>query len=182
MNLLQLIMVAIFTIFVAGLVGCSLTSCKNTTFPWDKDTETIEKTVDSLVAVNIQDYLNPVFFTANDAAIYRELTTEGYSIDSVFNSMPDSDLKNVASVCINRDGSATKKDIVDEYLKNNYVYSNLPHDSSTNSAKDSNMEGSGVTKDDSQLPFSTTYQYSTDTVDGVPVKVQTKTEKSYVRE
>ena len=61
------------------------------------------------------------------------------------------------------------------------IYRNLPDKVATESEPPSE-QSSASANDRSTLPFSTEYQYSTDTVDGKPVKVQTKTEKSYVRD
>ena len=184
MNLLQLITVSILTVVLAGLVGCGLTSCKSATFPWSKESKPLEEVVDSIAQLNIQQTLNPLFTTAEEAIVYRDLTEEEKKIDSIFNSLPNPTLTYVANVVIGQYGAARKKCIVEEYLKHPDIYDNLPVNTPTASKEDSKQdpastEDSGVGKD-RKLVISTKYNYRTDTVDGQPVRVETKTEESYV--
>lgn len=163
---------------------CGMTSCKkNTTFPWGNDTEQIEQIADSIANLAVYEYANPTFESADQAVVYRDLTLDGKSIDSVFNVMSDKTLFEVATVCIKRVGGATKRDIVNEYLSHTDIYNNLPQTASNPPTKDeqSSTEDSGVRKDDKGDVISTSYRYHTDTVDGKAVKVQIKEEKSYVK-
>lgn len=184
-NLLQLITVSILTVALAGLVGCGLTSCKNTTFPWSKESKPLEEVVDSIAQLNIQQELNPLFTTAEDVVVYRDLIEENKRIDSIFNSLPNPTLTYVANVVIGQYGAARKKCIVEEYLKHTDIYDNLPANTPTASKEDPKetvtVEESAVKKDDRQV-ISTKYNYRTDTVDGKPVKIETKTEEAYVNE
>mgnify|MGYP002519554551 CR=1 FL=1 len=71
----------------------------------------------------------------------------------------------------------TKKEIVTEFTSHKDIYPNLPK------TPDPITEDSVVkTKGKKSGVFSTSYKYRTDTVDGIPVKVQIKEEKSYVEE
>lgn len=185
LSLLQLVMGSVLTVFLAGLVCCGMTSCKNTTLPWNSKTPAIEETVDSLVHLAVAEAYNPVFESADQAVVYRDLTLDGKSVDSVFNIMSDKTLIDVATVCIKRLGNVTKKEIVNEYLSHKDIYNSLPKDnaeqSSTELEKQASMEDSGVRKENKHDVISTSYRYHTDTVDGKPIKVQIKEEKSYVK-
>lgn len=173
-NVLQLIALATF-IVVAAVASCSLSSCGK--MPWDKKSQTLEETIDSLVNAKIKETVNPVFYSVDEAIVYQELTRDGNKIDSAFNAMPYDILKNVSHVLIKKNGTATKKEIVMESQNHKDVYPNLPK------TPDPITEDSVVkTKGKKSGVFSTSYKYRTDTVDGVPVKVQIKEEQSYVTE
>lgn len=78
------------------------------------------------VAEQFQNALNPKFKTLDGIMKYREkLSTECYD-DSVFTTIPQPTLINVATVILNRDGIVSKEAIVDEYTKSQNVYDNLP--------------------------------------------------------
>lgn len=179
-NLLQLIVICTIAVF-SGLVCCGLTSCKNTTFPWEKDSTKLEQTVDSLVQLGIEEAINPTFYSVDEVMEIRSMAEEGRTIDSLFNTLSDKEISDVATVLIKKYGNCKKKCIVDEYFSHADIYKNLPKQAATESDPPSESS-SAATNDRHTLPFSTEYQYSTDTVDGKPVKVQTKTEKSYVRD
>lgn len=179
LNVLQLISAVVGCVILAGLVTCGMTSCKNTTLPWGGEkTPAIEETVDSLVQLAVMDAINPSFESAEQVVVYRDLSIDGESIDSVFKSMSERDLFTVSSVVIKRLGSATKKDIVEEYNSHADIYNNLPQSEQPTQNVTLNEGDPGAKKDD---VFSTSYRFHTDTVDGQPVKVQIKEEKSYVR-
>lgn len=129
------------------------------------------------------DLVNPQFTNVSDVADYQDTMIEGYSIDSVFKGLPPSVLKRVADVCINKSGSTDRRQIVKEYIKNMSVYANMSREDPANEVKKTdsatNSGGSDVTKKDGV--FETSYSYYTDTINGDPVKVQVKTEKSYVQ-
>lgn len=179
-NLLQFIAIASVAV-ISGLVCCGLTSCKNTTFPWEKDSTKLEQTVDSLVQLGIEEAINPTFYSVDEVMEIRSMAEEGRTIDSLFNTLSDKEVSDVATVLIKKYGNCKKKCIVDEYFKHPDIYGNLPASVPTESTPSSNQSAS-ETSQEKALPFSTEYQYSTDTVDGKPIKVQTKTEKSYVRD
>ena len=93
-------------------------------------------------------------------------------------------MRKVADVCINKSGQTDKKQIVREFKKNKDVYLNMSENLPPATPKDDKSSatdsgGSDVTKKDGV--FETSYNYYTDTVDGNAVKVQVKTEKSYVK-
>lgn len=182
-NILHVIFGSVMTVVLAGLVMCSMTSCKNTALPWGDNKEQVEQIADSVAQLAVHEYANPVFESADEAVVYRDLTIDGKSIDSVFNAMPDKTLFEVATVCIKRVGGTTKKDIVNEYLSHTDIYNNLPQKitSPAENTAPPTMEESSVRKDNKSDVISTSYRYHTDTVDGKAVKVQIKEEKTYVK-
>ena len=90
--------------------------------PWNDNTPALEETVDSLVQLAVADAINPVFTSADQAVVYRDLTEEGKSIDSVFYSMSDKQVIDVTSVLVGRVGHARKKDIVNEFMSHPDIY------------------------------------------------------------
>ena len=171
-NVLQLIALATLVV-VAAVASCSLSSCGK--MPWGKKSQTLEETVDSLVNAKVKQTVNPIFYSVDEVLVYQDLTNDGNKIDSAFSVMPEDVLKNVSHVLLKKYGTATKKDIVTEYYNHKDIYPNLPK------TPDPITEDSVVkTKGKKSGVFSTSYKYRTDTVDGVPVKVQIKEEQSYV--
>lgn len=159
---------------IAAFSMATFSSCgDNAVKPWSKTA--IEEIATESANGVYYDLINPTFLSVDDAVSYHDQLTHGLSIDSVFMSIPKKTLRNVANVCIKNSGSANKQQIVDEYITNAKVYKNLPDQPATDSG------GSDVTKEEKKLSgvFSTEYNYYTDTVNGKPVKVQVKTEKSY---
>lgn len=176
-NVLQLIALATFVV-VAAIGSCSFSSCGK--MPWDKKSKTLEETIDSLVNAKVKETVNPVFYSVDEVLVYQDLTNDGNKIDSAFSIMPEDVLKNVSHVLLKKYGTVTKKDIVTEYHNHMDIYPNLmPIQKATDndSTQATNKEG---LKNKKSGVFSTSYRYRTDTVEGVPVKVQIKEEQSYV--
>lgn len=166
------------TLAVVG--ACTLTSCDRlVSYPdnYDKASDSV------LVAQQVEAIANPVFETVKEVILYRYQADQGAKIDSIFSALTDEQVKNVSTVVINRDGCATKKAIVEEYRANNTVYDNLPTASQSADVSqkvDLSSTDLGNRRDESDV-ISTSYQYRTDTINGKPVKIQTKKEESYVR-
>lgn len=177
----KIINASLALILLTVLVCGSLTSCKNTTFPWSNDTPAIEETIDSLVQAAVIDAINPTFVSADQAVVYRDLAEDGKAVDSVFYSMSDKQIVDVTTVLIGRAGSAKKKDIVEEFMNHSDIYKLLPPDDQTGKTSPTSMEDSGSGKAGSSGIISTQYKVYDDTIDGKPVKVQLKEEKSYVK-
>lgn len=175
-NLLQLIALVTFVV-VAAVGSCSLSSCEK--MPWSKKAPSMEETVDSLVNAKVKQTVNPIFYSVDEVLVYQDLTNDGNKIDSAFSVMPEDILKNVSHVLLKKYGTATKKDIVMEYYNHKDIYPNLPK-STESVTKDSTASTNDKGKKSGV--FSTSYRYKTDTVDGVPVKIQIKEEQSYVTE
>lgn len=182
-NILHLIGATVACVIVAGLVMCGTTSCKGTTLPWGEKTPAIEETVDSLSQIVVAETLNPTFESAEQVVVYRDLLVDDKLIDSTFEAMPEQILFNVSTVVLKRLGCAKKKDIVEEYTGHRSIYDNLPQPQSEQTAQNTppNVEDLGVKKDEKGDVISTSYRYHTDTVNGQPVKVQVKEERSYVK-
>lgn len=82
------------------------------------------------VSVCLDSIVNPRLNTTKDVfELQNKLVTNAY-IDSVFVSMDQKTLENVASVCLKRLHIVTKDDIVSEFIKNRAIYDNLPPNSS----------------------------------------------------
>ena len=112
----------LFMLAVACIACC--TSC-------DKlgvvKTEVIDKEyADSIIAESISNYTNPLFSSVEEALEFRSLTIDAQIIDNEFLEMPEDILRNVTSVCLKRDGYASKRSIIYEYRANAEVYNNLP--------------------------------------------------------
>lgn len=73
--------------------------------------------------------VNPRLNTTKDVfELQNKLVVNAY-IDSVFMSMDQKTLDNVAGVVLNKHHVVTKDDIVHEFIKNRTVYENLPDNS-----------------------------------------------------
>lgn len=171
-------------LLIASIALISLTGCDKV--PWSNPTS--ETTViDSVsVADQIAAIENPKFMNVQDVLDFRLRCEEQYSIDSVFEALPEQVVINATTVVINRKGYADKKSIVGEYRANKTVYDNLPTKPITQSAtttKDVDLKATdlGNRRNETDV-FSTSYDYRYDTINGKPVKVQIKKEESYVRE
>lgn len=155
-----------------------MSSCENSgSFFGDKDGVTQEY-VDSTVAVAAQNLINPLFNNVDDVLAFKAKSLEGQAIDDAFNTMPEEILKNVASVCIKREGHVSKRTIVYEYRANRSVYDNLPQASNDNTS----MQETAKTPADTvkRRPDGTiTYQQHDTTIDGQKYKAHIKTETSY---
>lgn len=158
-----------------ALVATVFNSCDYMPPSKDGVKEFVQNYVDSVVSGQ-ENIINPMFSTPDDILIYREMVTEQLRLDSIFFRLSDKDVENVASVVIKSNGYATKASIVEEYSKNSDIYSKLPDSAISPTKKDTtDTEGSRATK----VIISSTTSSSTDTIDGVPRLVITKTEKSY---
>lgn len=173
----------IFFLCSMCMLAVGVSSCGDKTPNFWTQTEIEEISKESARSVYYE-LMNPTFENVGDVAHYQEIIEDEKSIDSTFSSLPVSTLKRVADVCINKSGATDKKQIVNEYLKNISVYDNMSKEITPANSKDdkaaTDSGGSDVTKKDGV--FETSYNYYTDTVDGNAVRVQVKTEKSYVKE
>ena len=78
------------------------------------------------VATVLDSIVNPQLYTTKDVfELQNKLLVNAY-MDSVFMSLDQKTLENVAGVCLNRLHVVTKDDIVSEFIKNRAVYDNLP--------------------------------------------------------
>jgi hypothetical protein len=87
----------------------------------------IQEYVDSADLYRILDeYDNPTFTSVDDACTYLKNEKQYREQDSVFFSLTPETIQNVYTVLIRRGEHPTKMSIVNEYLENIKVYSNLP--------------------------------------------------------
>ena len=113
----------ILFMLAAACIACC-TSCNKLRMI---QSEVIDKEyADSIIAESIQNYTNPLFSSVEEALEFRSLTIDAQIIDNEFLEMPEDILRNVTSVCLKRDGYASKRSIIYEYRANAEVYNNLP--------------------------------------------------------
>ena len=115
--------VALVLIVVAFFVG---RNNKLLPFLGQKQKPLTEAAVDSIVQLNIQEFVNPHFTSVDEVLLYREIDAEGLEISNMFASIPDEVMTNVVGVILKRGSEVSKKSIVYEYRLNRQVYDNLP--------------------------------------------------------
>lgn len=151
---------------------------------WPSDDGVTKEYVDSCIAASVQNYINPLFTSVDEVLTFRDLSLEGQTVDDEFNQLPIEVLKNVATVCIKREGCVSKRGIVYEYRANNSIYNNLPNQP-IDTVKVPNLgtsSGGQPYRSDSltTLPTNeTTYTQHDTTIGGKTYKVRTRTEKTY---
>lgn len=114
--------VALVLIVVAFFVG------RNDKLPFlgEKQKPLTEAAVDSIVQLNIQEFVNPHFTSIDEVLLYREMDAEGLEISNTFAGIPDEVMANVVGVLLKRGSEVSKKSIAYEYRLNRQVYDNLP--------------------------------------------------------
>lgn len=107
---------------IVAIVGSvAVISCDQTGPKVLKPAVGIEEVADALDSI-----VNPQLYTTKDVfELQNKLLINAY-MDSVFMSLDQKTLENVAGVCLNRLHVVTKDDIVSEFIKNRAVYDNLP--------------------------------------------------------
>ena len=177
-------------LLIASLVTIGISSCgKKDVFGLGSGDRVTEEYVDSTVAAGVQNYINPLFNDVDEVLTFRTKYLEGQAIDDVFNTMPEEVLKNVASVCIKREGHVSKRGIVYEYRANADIYNNLPKSDSTKTSTSaptssqvpptSNSAGGQPYRSDSVPVGRVEYTQHDTTIGGKTYKVRTKTETTY---
>lgn len=118
-------LIVLFAVLASTATSVALVSC-------DKGPVSLKPAVGVKEVSNCLDSIvNPRLNTTKDVfELQNKLATNAY-IDSVFMSMDQKTLENVASVCLGRLHIVTKDDIVSEFIKNRAIYDNLPPNSST---------------------------------------------------
>lgn len=171
--------------FLVGYVIATLfvlTLCVSCDYLPTSPKENYDVADSTLIAAEVQSVLNPSFTEVETLLYYRQTLLDEAYADSVFLSMPETILANVANVVLKKKGIVDEYSIVSEYRANRDIYDNLP-DSQTSQQTNNPQEvdlGStdlGNRREDNIL--STSYRYVTDTIDGKPVKIKIKEEKSY---
>lgn len=173
-------------LMMASLVAIGVSSCgKRDIFGLGARDAAIEEYVDSTVAAGVQNYVNPVFNTVDEVLAFRAKYLEGQAIDDAFNTMDENVLKNVASVCIRREGHISKRGIVYEYRANANIYNNLPLPDTTKTSTNtqipptSTAAGGQPYRSDSIPVGRVEYNQHDTTIGGKTYKVHIKTETKY---
>ena len=138
-----------FKKFIRGVLCLIMLSCMAFTvsscdyFEFGKTSKILEK--DSLLfAKEFKALQNPEFKTVDEMMSYTSDLKQSYTADSIFRTIPEENLKEIAGVVLKREGYLNKSLIVEEY-KENYdkVYKYLPDkkkeetiDTTTNVSKD----------------------------------------------
>lgn len=162
------------TLVVALLAIISLNSCDKITTNLAGETS-VE---DTSIVADVEAIINPSFTTVQEVIDFQAKLVEDYSVDETFKSLPGSVITNVATVCLKKFSTITKKGIVDEYRANQSVYDNLGQASTLNQTPNKKIDATTVMEGQpTPVPLSTSYHYEVDTVDGKPVKVLVKEEK-----
>lgn len=166
---------ALLLIMLCGSI--SMSSCDKL-----KSVNPIGETPDSVyVAKYVEAIVNPTFNSVQELKMLQSRLIEEYSIDETFRLMPGEVLTNVATVCLKKDPLATKKDIVSEYLSNRAVYDNLPEKAESSLHNNPNEATESPTAmEEQQKPVGqVSYRHVIDTINGKPVKVCIKEERTY---
>lgn len=182
-NFKKFMLVYLLTLTAGAIVIASLASCDHRHFKPETPRPTKSDSVK--IAKQIEAFVNPQFYSVEDMTDFYLRERKGIHIDSVFRSIPDNLKRIVCGVVLNKNGTATKATIVDEFQTNRNVYMNLPPGGQQTTKKDANP----VVDDDlnpAKIPkigdtLETALSYDTDTIDGVVVRVQNKTIKTIAR-
>lgn len=128
----------------------------------------------TLVKSLVQDAVNPNFTSVAEVLDFQDDLCGEVQVNDFFIETPPDIVANVAKVCIKKFGSAKKRDIVNEYLRNQTVYDNLvPDDAKQETAMEEQQKP--VEKPNGH----TTIRVESDTIDGVPYKVTVREERTY---
>lgn len=155
------------------VIGC-LTACDRVSKETPSNNQTtIEESVDQ--------YFNPTFDDVDALIMYRDILAKDYVADSVFRCMPETALKNAATVCINRYGNATPRGVVDEYQANMDVYSNLkpPLSNSTQNEEPSICEKPSIKNEATQTTRAVSHEYYDTIIDGKKAMIKLTKEVEY---
>lgn len=118
--------IAAYVVAFVGVVAlcCGCCSCSKGSFfatPEEKQAQ-LEQVIDSIVNKHVQDIINPVFPTVDEALVYKSIDADTRKYDEVFSNMPERTLQKVCEVLLNRHDVCSKKAIVNEYLAHPDVY------------------------------------------------------------
>ena len=171
----------IIVVLLAFIGILFLSGCKGAPFIPTEDTTANDS---AYVAQKVESIVNPQFTNIRELISFRTQMNEDYAIDSVFRVIPEPILNNVASVLFKKNGFATKKSIVEEYRANSSIYNNLPSNATLQQSgmhKEVDLQATDLGNRRQDSVISTSFSYRTDTINGKPVRIQIKTEESYVK-
>lgn len=116
----------VFWVFTLLLILCAtleLTSCSTR----HKSVDVYLQNNDSIEQVKqLNYYFNPTFTNVDEVLKYKLRVEKADIDDSIIRHIPNETLINISTVLVNKNKQFTKSDIVDEYLKSQTVYDNLP--------------------------------------------------------
>ena len=131
---IPLLLALFFILGVSAVLSLNLFgSCDYVNDHFKHEKEMICST-DSMITANvIAKMSNPEFKSVSEVIIFRDQLQENEQTDSIFMALPAGVLRDVTNVLLNKNGTATKLTIVNEYLDNQSVYNNLsPKQSQSN--------------------------------------------------
>lgn len=117
-------LIVLFAVLASTATSVALASC-------DKGPKILQKHAVGVKEVSncLDSIVNPRLKTTKDVfELQNKLVVNAY-VDSIFMSMDQKTLDNVAGVVLNKHHVVTKDDIVHEFIKNRAVYENLPDNS-----------------------------------------------------
>lgn len=171
-NFSKFLWVYLCTLCFALVTACSLTSCHQ-----PKSGGLIPFVDSAYVAQTTDAIVNPSFSLVSEVLDFRSKLVEEYETDQLLRSLPESVLINVATVCLKKYTTVTKKEIAAEYRANQSVYDNLDKESTQENTSQGDSPTAVVEGQPVSAPLSTSYHYEVDTVNGRPTKVLIKEEK-----
>lgn len=98
-------------------------SCDKLKFSGEEEIDPLDT---AAMATCVDAVVNPTFASTAEVIDYQTEFVRQYQVDEIFRSLPQQKLLQVATVVINQQFCCTKKDIVEEYIRNRAVYDNLP--------------------------------------------------------
>lgn len=146
---------------------------------------------DTSDSVQIAEYVNravnPSIMDVTEALSLKQQMLKKKSIDSAFVSLSDATIRNVVSVLLKKNSFIHKVDIIEEYLRCQNVYDNLPTDpkasivdkTATDLGTRQNNESDLTNPSGASNVISNSYSFRTDTVAGKPTRVKIQTIESY---
>lgn len=131
--------IAAYVVAFVGVVAlcCGCCSCSKGSFfatPEEKQAQ-LEQVVDSIVNMHVQEIINPVFSSVDEALVYKSLDADTHKYDEVFSNMDDQTLQKVCEVLLNRHDICSKKSIVTEFLAHPDVYPFLDNETPPDTLK-----------------------------------------------
>lgn len=128
-NVLYSALAAVLIVFGACLIldGCSGGKLRAIFSEEEEKTETATSAVEAIV--------NPDMSSVKEVVDLQSTLLSNAHIDSVFMSIPELTLIDVATVTLKNTSTVNKKSIVDAYLANRNIYDNLPPNDAKPDAK-----------------------------------------------
>lgn len=99
------------------------TSCDKLKFSGEEEIDPLDS---AALATCVDAVVNPTFASTAEVIDYQTEFIRQYQVDEIFRSLPQQKLLQVATVVINQQFCCSKRDIVEEYVRNRAVYDNLP--------------------------------------------------------